>query len=530
MLLEKIGFVDGFEIMRDSSYFPNCLLLSIWLLLSVPVLNSASASTSSPPVDISPHSIAWGPGLDPSVVLPARYFFIQAVDSSGQNYTASPGASALQLSIDSLRGRCPIFQELLDRKDGTYLARYRLYEPCDGLQIAITTENGQHVAGSPFVFEGKVMHADCDCPVAAEKWKELSQCPLTYSQIDRDLEQFAPSGKYNMSEVFEALSSRFHPQSACFCYYMIKNQRLYKKCFGEHVGFAMFMDQLILLLLRRTKLPDVEFVVNLGDYPLSAKYRKGNKMPVFSWCGADDHYDIVMPTYDVTESSLHAMDRVSLDMLSVQATQTPVWQEKIPKAFWRGRDAREERLKLVQLGRNNSDLIDAGLTHFFFFRDQESLYGPTVPSVNFFQFFQYKYQLNLDGTVAAYRFPYLLAGDSLVFKQESAYYEHFYHDLQPWTHYIPVRRDLDDLVEQLQWARSHDEEAQRIAKRGSDYARENLLPVNVFCYYVLLFEKWSSMTVMNSYSADDGFAAVPQVPEKSGKCDCGNNIGFKEEL
>lgn len=71
---------------------------------------------------------------------------------------------------------------------------------------------------------------------------------------------------------------------------------------------------------------------------------------------------------------------------------------------------------------------------------------------------QYKYQINIDGTVAAYRLPYLLAGDSVVLKQDSGYYEHFYNELRPWEHYIPVRADLGDLLEKIQWARDNDEE------------------------------------------------------------------------
>lgn len=60
--------------------------------------------------------------------------------------------------------------------------------------------------------------------------------------------------------------------------------------------------------------------------------------------------------------------------------------------------------------------------------------------------------------MAAYRLPYLLAGDSVVLKQDSGYYEHFYNELRPWEHYIPVRADLGDLLEKIQWARDHDEE------------------------------------------------------------------------
>ena len=58
--------------------------------------------------------------------------------------------------------------------------------------------------------------------------------------------------------------------------------------------------------------------------------------------------------------------------------------------------------------------------------------------------------------LAAYRFPYLLAGDSVVLKQDSNYYEHFYHDLRPMEHYIPFKRDLSNVEEQVKWAKSHD--------------------------------------------------------------------------
>ncbi len=72
--------------------------------------------------------------------------------------------------------------------------------------------------------------------------------------------------------------------------------------------------------------------------------------------------------------------------------------------------------------------------------------------------FQHKYQLNIDGTVAAYRFPYLLAGGSLVLKQDSKYYEHFYKELKPYEHYVPFKHDLSDLLQQIQWAKDNDEE------------------------------------------------------------------------
>lgn len=108
--------------------------------------------------------------------------------------------------------------------------------------------------------------------------------------------------------------------------------------------------------------------------------------------------------------------------------------------------------------------------------------------MKFWFLFQYKYQLNIDGTVAAYRFPYLLAGDSLVFKQESKYYEFFYKQVEPYEHYIPVKRDLSDLVEKLRWAKKHDEVAYKISRNGQLFARENLMPQNIFCYHAVLLK------------------------------------------
>ena len=96
--------------------------------------------------------------------------------------------------------------------------------------------------------------------------------------------------------------------------------------------------------------------------------------------------------------------------------------------------------------------------------------------------------MNLDGTVAAYRFPFLLAGDSVTFKVHSPYIEHFYIDLKPWAHYIPVKSGLKDLVDKIKWAMMNDEKAKTIGLNGRKYAQEHLMPLDVFCYHVTLYK------------------------------------------
>lgn len=212
-------------------------------------------------------------------------------------------------------------------------------------------------------------------------------CDVSYEQIESDLKPFK---RVNFTEVRSKILRTYdRPGSISICHFIIKENHIYRKCYGQHTGFKMFEDALLNALVRLVRLPDTEFMINLGDWPLVKKggiTRTHGPLPIFSWCGSDDTYDIVMPTYDLTESTLEAMSRVSIDILSVQNSKT-VWFEKKPIAFWRGRDARRERLDLIDIARKYPDLFNVSLTNFFFFRDEEEKYGPKTPHISFFEFF-----------------------------------------------------------------------------------------------------------------------------------------------
>lgn len=67
-------------------------------------------------------------------------------------------------------------------------------------------------------------------------------------------------------------------------------------------------------------MPDVEFYINVGDWPMENRKvsDKPGPVPIISWCGSTDTRDIILPTYDITHSSLEAMRGVTNDLLSVQ--------------------------------------------------------------------------------------------------------------------------------------------------------------------------------------------------------------------
>ncbi|KAI8128802.1 U3 small nucleolar RNA-associated protein 18 like protein [Lucilia cuprina] len=397
-----------------------------------------------------------------------------------------PLSFEVQIVGNSAHGRCRSQVDVIDRGDGTFWARYKIIDNwCDNVEIHVRY-NGSHVAKSPYYIWNRVYSEKCYCPTELNLWMINNECKSASQeeQIVSDLHSFK---RVNFSLIRDNLIKRYNqPESISLCHYIVKDQQIWRKCYGKYDGFKMFMDATLLALGRVVQLPDMEFFLNLGDWPLSKKggqQRTSGPYPVFSWSGSNDSHDIVLPTYDITESTLGIMERVTLDMLSVQRSKY-LWGDKIDKLFWRGRDSRRERLDLIDLARQRPDLIDAAITNFFFFRDEEQKYGPRVDHISFMEFFK------------------------------------------PYQHYIPVKRDLSDLIDNIEWAKEEKNQklVQEIAKKSREFAVNNLLPRNIYCYHMALFKEWSQRLVSPINVLPD----MERVREKNA-CSC-KDTHVKDEL
>ncbi|XP_040196506.1 protein O-glucosyltransferase 3 [Rana temporaria] len=476
-------------------------------------------------------SLVWGPGLEASITLPVRYFYIQAADSAGRPLTSSPGSKSFKVTIKALSNKEYIrihVPEPLDRNDGSFLMRYRMYgSVMEGLLIEVLHKD-KHVAQSPYILKGPVYHEYCACPEEdPEVWLQTLSCPTKEPQISND---FAPFPSIDLNRMLEEVPRRFAEQRGAIVHYTILDNQIYRRSLGKYTDFKMFSDEILQSLARKVQLPDVEFYINVGDWPV--EHRKVNDtpgpLPIISWCGSTDSRDIILPTYDTTHSTLETLRGVTNDLLSIQGHTGPSWDNKTEQAFFRGRDSREERLQLVRMSTKYPDLLDAGITGYFFFREMEKQLGK-APLVGFFDFFKYKYQVNVDGTVAAYRFPYLLLGDSLVLKQSSPYYEHFYSALKPGKHYIPIKRSLGDLIEKIRWAKENDEEVKKIAKESQTLARELLQPHRLYCYYYKVLQTYAKRQTSRPEVRDE-MELVPQPDDNTTICKCHIKKESKDEL
>jgi len=204
-----------------------------------------------------------------------------------------------------------------------------------------------------------------------------------------------------------------------------------------------------------------------------------------------------------------SLAQATMDTLAVEGTVP--WENKLPKVFWRGllSDLRggkatlEDRKCLCHffsppltltpreylcvLSKFYPAFIDAGITGFF--------PGAKILKSNDFMPFasirdhiRYRYQIVLDGihcTTPGYA--WRLLSDCCVLKVDSPLYNFFYVNLRPWVHYVPVAKDLHDLIDIIAFLEKNQELSQEIARNGTEFALNYLKPEDYldFCVMVL---------------------------------------------
>lgn len=190
----------------------------------------------------------------------------------------------------------------------------------------------------------------------------------------------------------------------------------------------------------------------------------------------------------------------TIDLINKEGANTP-WNKKIEKLFWRGAPSdghynsynwrKFPRGALVVHSQTRPDLVDAAFTgkgwHLNILEQikRQARISELVPIVNHLK---YKYQLIIDGVTATYPGTHwrLFCG-SLSLKQDSPHQLWFSHMIRPWVHYVPVTRDLSNLINQIRWAKGHDAVAKAIALHAKEFAKTHLMPEHIllYCYRLL---------------------------------------------
>ena len=166
--------------------------------------------------------------------------------------------------------------------------------------------------------------------------------------------------------------------------------------------------------------------------------------------------------------------------LRIAATAVPPWHAREPLVGWRGsvtgaaapsiemiprvalalacRDIPGTDVRLFGVHPTMDNSFEPGTIAAFLARhdlEGDRWYMPA--------FAGYRYVLDIDGHANAWGFIEKLILGCCVLKVGSVFEQWFYDRLQPWVHYVPVRGDLSDLREVIDWCYAHDEQCAWIA-------------------------------------------------------------------
>ena len=190
------------------------------------------------------------------------------------------------------------------------------------------------------------------------------------------------------------------------------------------------------------------------------------------------------------------------------------WSLKINKAVFRGaltgltnEEARKhtdfyncmfsQRCRLV-FQHDKSTLVDARLSRTLGFVN-ETVKGVSLIGQLFTmqQMLQYKAIIILEGNDVASGLKWALLSNSVVLMQSPMFTSWAMEEmLEPWVHYIPLNRDLSDVEENMQWVLDNEEQAQRIAERGSLWIQDL-----VFHPDASIDDQWIQEEILRRYLA-----------------------------
>ena len=92
-------------------------------------------------------------------------------------------------------------------------------------------------------------------------------------------------------------------------HFSIIGNKIYSQNHGQYGGFQKFFNEMLWSLKRKVVLPDMEFLLNMGDWPQNPKLDPTTgqalpALPLFSWCGSETHNDMVLPTYKIVQAAV----------------------------------------------------------------------------------------------------------------------------------------------------------------------------------------------------------------------------------
>jgi hypothetical protein len=278
-------------------------------------------------------------------------------------------------------------------------------------------------------------------------------------------------------------------------------------------------------LCREKQVPNLEFFVNRRDFPLlkkdgtepydhifdsdsvpllSHKYEK--YAPILSSVSHNSFADLAIPTIDdwARVKSLEGAFFEKTQNRQFPKTFSMPWEKKKPIAVFRGASTgfgttieTNPRLKIAYLSsiqKKDEILLDAGITdwnlrprkikHCSYLQtiEVDTLPFSLVPKLTPEQQSEFKYIVHIQGHVSAFRLSLEMNMGSVILLVECPYTLWFSQKLRPYEHFVPVKTDLSDLYEKIEWCKNNDDACRKMAENCKKFYDEFLSKNGIFSY------------------------------------------------
>jgi hypothetical protein len=325
---------------------------------------------------------------------------------------------------------------------------------------------------------------------------------------------------------------------------------------GENDRGVSNLKDMLETLCNERIVPDIELFINKRDFPLITKSdyepyeqiydmenfrlisHKYNKYcPILSMVTSQKHSDIPMPTHEDWSRICSREEKFfAPDCRNYNYDFSRPWDQRIPTAVFRGASTgcgvtieNNPRLKISHLSsispiEDGYKLLDAGITKWnlrprknmgnpylqliipqnlpFWKKETNGLVKPLSPEEQT----NYKYIVNVDGHVNAFRLSLELSMGSVVLLADSKYRMWYRRYLIPYVHYVPIKEDLSNLFEQIKWCREHDKECEEIAIKAKEFCETYLSKKGILDYLQYLFfriKKSTGIYLYNTVKVED---------------------------
>eukprot|EP01112_Ceratiomyxa_fruticulosa_P004872 TRINITY_DN1543_c0_g1_i1.p1 TRINITY_DN1543_c0_g1~~TRINITY_DN1543_c0_g1_i1.p1 ORF type:complete len:422 (-),score=65.93 TRINITY_DN1543_c0_g1_i1:64-1329(-) len=259
----------------------------------------------------------------------------------------------------------------------------------------------------------------------------------------------------------------------------------------EKRGFPMRAKSIKVQLhdmLKRYKVPDVQFCVNIGDRMANDEIDPNS--PCFVLCKyPQDDRAVVIP--DITFGAwpdVLPMEYLRERELLYSVAENKTWETRKNQIYFRGTATSMRNL-----------LYDIAQKHPQYFDIEVHVPKDNSKIVPLEEICNYNYLVHFEGVSYSSRIKYLMMCNSLViwghhspFRQEK-YIEFWYDLLVPYENYIPLDPvEESEVLKLIQWIEEHPHDVKRIAKNAYDLTINTLSRENIECYWQTLLKEYAT--------------------------------------